>query len=653
MDLISYTLAKKANDQLKAQNKKTETITHGMYILNALSDIASSLKVEFHGQTLINLLGKDGNAEDLSKFSFITGTGSIDTVDKKYGNSSVQATSNGSGFTQIKLNPKAKIDSTKYYIVLVDIKNLNNANSWASVINGTTGTSIKSSQQAIVNDWKLHYIKLSPTDLAGVTEVSVIAVGGVSATGQKLNADGFRIYEISADTYNKIGVSLLDADVERMFPYVSGISYVKNPVITASGKNLFNKNTVNIGKFVHRGTGGLFDQSNCYASDYISVLPSTDYVCNINPFPSSSGGFAFYDKDKVYISGIVANNKFTTPLNARYVRLTIPDVGNTVNWATTDINIVQLEIGSIQTPYVPYNPSYLYAETTIAGIEGGKKDILFRNFDKNIWQKTKWWEVNKYLDGLLDWEFGGDEVGYKVMRTTTLLSGMGTSYSPSAYLLKFDGKFMTNISDYATQKTSDIFYTYADGKPRITISDIDSGWLDAWSTTPPTGLTWNNLIKAYFNGWKYTGDGTIHSWKSLIDNSVPATNTIDYVKANMATGFTPYKITYQLTSPETIDLDKGEVVGDLKVNGATQVTVGSEFTYTEDPTTKKRTYLLTPSTSRTGANLIEVKCEYDSSLKSATDSMGDKLNGVAETVSVHDMQIYRMLLAMKNNNWTV
>ncbi len=119
-----------------------------------------------------------------------------------------------------------------------------------------------------------------------------------------------------------------------------------------------------------------------------------------------------------------------------------------------------------------------------------------------------------------------------------------------------------------------------------------------------------------------------------------------------ATHFTtnPYTMMYQRTSSIVEEIT---VEGDLVVSGATQITVGSEFTYATDPDTGKRTYTITPTTSRTGANLTDVKVTYDQSMKSAFDSAMAKQSDIATTVSVHDMQIYRMLLAMKNNNWTV
>lgn len=81
--------------------------------------------------------------------------------------------------------------------------------------------------------------------------------------------------------------------------------------------NLFNKDTVTHGYYVDYNNGELFKNNMFDASDYIKVLPSTVYS------QKYSQQLAFYDKNKVYISGIatLVNGNFTTPENARFVKI--------------------------------------------------------------------------------------------------------------------------------------------------------------------------------------------------------------------------------------------------------------------------------------------------------------------------------------------
>ena len=82
--------------------------------------------------------------------------------------------------------------------------------------------------------------------------------------------------------------------------------------------NIHNKETDIDGKVVQYGNGLLTDISGYKASEYIEIQGDKKYY-NDNALTC-----AFYDKDKVYISGLNAGftNPYTTPSNAKYVRHT-------------------------------------------------------------------------------------------------------------------------------------------------------------------------------------------------------------------------------------------------------------------------------------------------------------------------------------------
>ena len=118
-----------------------------------------------------------------------------------------------------------------------------------------------------------------------------------------------------------------------------GLTYNKTDFITL-GKNLFDKSTVTLNFFVNYVTGVLTSSASYHASAFIDVLPSTQYV------RSWDSQIAFYDINKVYVSGINSSATpsipFTTPVNALYCRVTVPN---------TMLDIFQLELGSIATLY--------------------------------------------------------------------------------------------------------------------------------------------------------------------------------------------------------------------------------------------------------------------------------------------------------------
>lgn len=108
-------------------------------------------------------------------------------------------------------------------------------------------------------------------------------------------------------------------------------------------KNKFNKNTAILNKYVDDTTGLLVDTVTQYSSDWIEVLPSTDYT------RTAQRKMAFYDSTKTYISGIASGvatpHTFTTPANCCYVRTSL---------LNEELNTTQLELGTTQTPYEAY-----------------------------------------------------------------------------------------------------------------------------------------------------------------------------------------------------------------------------------------------------------------------------------------------------------
>lgn len=114
------------------------------------------------------------------------------------------------------------------------------------------------------------------------------------------------------------------------------------------GKNLFDKNAVTLDRYVN-ANGGILSTNTAYvASDWIEVDPDTVYT------RSYAHQMAFYNENKNFISGINSGSAspltFTTPSNAKYMRLTV---------AKTVIETFQVERGSVATTYEPFGKYYL------------------------------------------------------------------------------------------------------------------------------------------------------------------------------------------------------------------------------------------------------------------------------------------------------
>jgi lysophospholipase L1-like esterase len=107
-----------------------------------------------------------------------------------------------------------------------------------------------------------------------------------------------------------------------------------------TGKNLFNKANITSGFYVSSSNGTLIASGLYHTSEFMRVLPSSQYIMNIN------GTIAFYDINKVFISGTNSGSVvFTSPSNAVYLRATI---------VQATINTHQIEQGSVSTDFEDY-----------------------------------------------------------------------------------------------------------------------------------------------------------------------------------------------------------------------------------------------------------------------------------------------------------
>jgi lysophospholipase L1-like esterase len=147
-----------------------------------------------------------------------------------------------------------------------------------------------------------------------------------------------------------------------------------------TGKNLFDKDKAVQNYYVDNTNGNLSASSGFYASGFIKVEPSTAYVKNV------SRTMAYYDEDRVYISGVTTGTTFTTPATCRYVRFSMHNNDS----SSPVLDVVQLELGSTATPYEPYynrfaneyeNSTYgiINLPAKIFGVVGHELNVYFEN----------------------------------------------------------------------------------------------------------------------------------------------------------------------------------------------------------------------------------------------------------------------------------
>lgn len=110
--------------------------------------------------------------------------------------------------------------------------------------------------------------------------------------------------------------------------------------------NIIDKAKAQAGKYVYHGDGSFDINADFYAAGLYPVKPSTVY--QVSSFYTQQ--FAFYDANKIYISGLVsadAEHKFTTPSNAAYAAFSVPN-------EQID-SIVVAEAANFPSSYVPHS----------------------------------------------------------------------------------------------------------------------------------------------------------------------------------------------------------------------------------------------------------------------------------------------------------
>ena len=139
---------------------------------------------------------------------------------------------------------------------------------------------------------------------------------------------------VSGGTYQSTGIG--DSTItENMvaFPVVGAIRT----------NNLFNKARAERGKYINEAGScvSIIDGSDRYASEFIPVVGSTLYTTS-----DEITHYAFYTDAKAFISqSPVGTKAFTTPANARYVRLTVH---------STLVDYLSLEMGNKANRGTPY-----------------------------------------------------------------------------------------------------------------------------------------------------------------------------------------------------------------------------------------------------------------------------------------------------------
>ena len=140
---------------------------------------------------------------------------------------------------------------------------------------------------------------------------------------------------------------------------------IENEIIS---NNLFDKSKAIQGSYVVATTGTVSSNVSYSYIRYIPCKPSTNYI------QSNQQQIAFFDANKVYISGILSavGGKFTTPPNCAF---------HSVNVENTALDGFILNEGSVLKPYDAYSEDYVLdnkikAENIIGGFGSSNVEVV-------------------------------------------------------------------------------------------------------------------------------------------------------------------------------------------------------------------------------------------------------------------------------------
>ena len=705
LDLMDQNAAKKTvldahladyTQEIKTDSKQSVTLPHGLSVLNAPR--AVQLKPKFKGGQLVNLLGRDGNCEDVSKWVAINSVLGLDETNKVTGSNSLKVTI-AAGKTQGSAQKTITTVINKSYLVAGHIKNGNAASAQIN-IQGTVNSTV------ILDTLKFStgYLKFIAT---GTTHTLNLFVNG--AGSQYGYFDGIRLYEITQAEYNEID-TLTPAQIAERYPYVDSFQCVQNPAVRIEGENLLDilnpiekvGNTYIEDNNIVINATAKWDQTRYK----IKAVPGQKYSINVRAsylysdcaVDIWSNGISV-ENGGVYIGSAYPGNDFktifTTPSDCKHFYVVFYNKRDGANTITFSNPILVLG-DKIPTEFKPYNSSHLYLQTPL--YEGETLEEIDGN-----WMRNKKWE-KKVLDGK-DTIGGsvGTGIGWKQLAHKLPSKGNIAGFVAS----KYDGSILKNNHPFtAPDQTAinlDIVY--------IIIANTDSGWGENYTPTV-------DEIKAYFNGWRMSdvssktvpySNGVKH-WHKINKSEEASITTLP---TSSYPEWTPYQLHYKLATPTTevvphegelalhegvnqVEVFEGVMVRELAnpiyatVDGkyyinsyapsnplkyktlkildifknnntdkalwsiglyASNVVLGVEYASTKavnfDPTAQYSvTYLALPEEFT--ASLLTVDATYDTNIKSTVDTLVDELAKVTTDVTALEVALRNKGLLRKS-----
>lgn len=179
-----------------------------------------------------------------------------------------------------------------------------------------------------------------------VTTLNHILIQFINSTNAVYEITNIMLSTSSDTNYEKYtgGNPAPNPDYPQAIANVTGTNTIK-----INGKNLFDKTTAEVGKYVTEN-GELGNSNNFSASDYIQVVSGNSYTYSgCHMYDTFASGGAYYDENKDFVSSFKMqySGTITIPQNAKYVRFSMRHTEN-------DEDTFMFEFGTTASTYEAY-----------------------------------------------------------------------------------------------------------------------------------------------------------------------------------------------------------------------------------------------------------------------------------------------------------
>ncbi|WP_025849349.1 hypothetical protein [Paenibacillus ehimensis] len=485
--------------ELMAMGSIQVQLNYGMQTVN-VEHTRMLENVSMKGRTLVNLLGRDGNCEDASRWPPYTGAVlSLDFVKKASGSNSIQFKI-ADGQTSAGITKLFTVSAGKYYVMLADVANTDIES--GVVLKFGAGQTLGYNGTAFTTKW----VKLAPSESGQQS----LCVFGAGAPNQTANVDNVRIYEVGAEDYAAID-QMTPEEIAAKWPYVDDMKSVYSPYVIKYGENLlppfteWNVTASNGGEpkldiddpFSASLIADLSGQAVCIN---IPAAPNTTYTLSLPSLPANGFiGFNSFDANMQFVTayGGYTSKLSKTIITEPSVRYLSVMLGNNTSGAGTYKFVKpMLTLGSSTKPFKSRNDDHLFFPNVnlASNVDGTVHDTLYQRGGK-YWKQARFRTME--LNGNLNWSLGDVYTGFKEVKVP--IPGAITN---AATIVKHDGKLLKVKPDGIAPAGGDEFtLTTKSNQLFISISNADSGWGDSYKPSPED-------IKAYFHGWRMYQEGT-------------------------------------------------------------------------------------------------------------------------------------------------